>query len=176
MDFSKIKNGLMKNLDSLVTQKLSPTAKLKLFGLAQIPLLFAVNPKVLKLNDESCDVFVPLSYVTQNHLKSMYFGALAIGADAVVAIHALSIADKYKDKATMVPVFKDLKVDFLKRAETGVVFRCEQGAKIDAMIKESIEKNERVTQGIDVIAFAKDDPENVYARFTLGLSLKPKKH
>ena len=175
MDFSQLKNSLLKNIDNLVTQKLSPTAKLKLFGLAQIPLLFAVNPKVLKLDDENCDVLIPLNYVTQNHLKSMYFGALAIGADAVVAIHALSIAEKYKSQATMVPVFKDLKVDFLKRAETSVVFRSDQGTKIEAMIKESIEKNERVTRGIDVIAFAKDDPENVYARFTLGLSLKPKK-
>ena len=175
MDFNQLKSSLLKNIDNLVTQKLSPTAKLKLFGLAQIPLLFAVNPKVLKLDDENCDVLIPLNYVTQNHLKSMYFGALAIGADAVVAIHALSIAEKYKDQATMVPVFKDLKVDFLKRAETGVVFRSDQGAKIEAMIKECIEKNERVTKAIDVFAFAKDDPENVYARFTLGLSLKPKK-
>lgn len=175
MDFSQLKNSIKKNLDSLVVQKLTPTAKLKLFGLLQIPLLFAVNPKVLKLDNESCDVHIPLNYVTQNHLKSMYFGALAIGADAVVAILALNIADQYKDQASMVPVFKDLKVDFLKRAESNVVFRCEKGLQIDAMIKKAIETGERVTEGIDVVAFAHNNPEDIYARFTLGLSLKPKK-
>ncbi|MEK6553619.1 MAG: DUF4442 domain-containing protein [Bdellovibrionota bacterium] len=174
MDFSLLKNNLMKTLDKAVTQKLSPTAKLKLFGLAQIPLLFMVNPKVLKVDNESCDLYVPLNYVTQNHLKSMYFGALAIGADAVVAILALNVAEQYKDKATMVPVFKNLTVDFLKRAETGVVFRCEQGAKINGMVQEALAKNERVTAPIDVVAFSKKNPEEIFARFTLGLSLKAK--
>lgn len=159
----------------IIQNKLSPTAKLKLFGLMQIPLLFAVNPKVLKLDENQCEVHIPLNYITRNHLNSMYFGALAIGADAVVAILALNIADQYKNEAQIVPVFKDLKADFLKRADEDVVFVCDAGVTIKEMVLKAIQSGERVTGPIAVTAYSKSDRSVEFAKFTLGLSLKAKK-
>lgn len=153
---------------------LSATFKLKIFGLLKIPLLFAVNPKVRTLNAQVCEVEIGLNYFTKNHLGSMYFGALAIGADAVVAIHALNIAEKFKEKAKIVPVFKSLEADFLRRAETDVIFSCEEGAAIEAMVNEALKTGERVTGPIGVKAYSKSDSSEVFATFTLGLSLKAK--
>jgi len=52
-----------------------------LFGFFKIPLIGYVNPKLIKLTDKSMVVKIPLRRKTKNHLGSMYFGALGIGAD-----------------------------------------------------------------------------------------------
>ncbi len=162
----------LKNIE-LLFKKMTPTAQLKLFGLMKIPLLFLVNPKVLLLNGEVCEVKVPLSYVTKNHVGSMYFGALAIGADSVVAVHALHVATLFKE-VSVVPIFKDLHVDFLKRAEADVIFRCDAGGRIYKMIEKALSTNERITESIAVEAFTVKDSREVVAKFSLGLSLRAK--
>ncbi len=148
-----------------------PTLKLQAFGLAKIPLIFAVRPRVLESSGETLRVLVPLNYVTKNHLGSMYFGALSIGADTVVGIMALQIIDEYPD-LKMAPIFKDMQANFLKRAETNVVFECSAADQIRAMIEKSKQSGERVTEPIAVKAVSEKDASDVFAEFTLGLSLK----
>ena len=169
----KARDQISTNLTSLV-DRLSPTAQLKVFGLMQVPLIFLVNPKVEKISDNECLVRVPLNYLTRNHLGSMYFGTLAIGADAAVGLFALHLAKKYKD-VTVSLVFKDFKADFVKRAETDVLFKCTQGELVRQMIEEARSSGERVTRGVDVVALSADDSSEIFGRFTLGLSLKAKK-
>lgn len=161
-----------KILERFVKQ-LTPTAQLKLFAALKIPLLLLVNPKVLQTDDDVCEIKVPLNYITKNHLGSMYFGALAIGADAVVAMHALKIAEKTDAKVTI--VFKDLHADFLKRAESDVTFRCESGALIKQVIEKALATGERVTEGVPVEAFTAREERELVAKMTLGLSVRVKK-
>lgn len=148
-----------------------PTLKLRAFGLAKIPLLFAVRPKVLELDSNSCKVLVPLSYVTKNHLGSMYFGALSIGADTAIGLMALEVISDYP-KYKMAPIFKNIHGEFLMRAEKNVIFDCQAGDQIRAMIDEAIESGERVTQAIKTKAYSEGHPEEIVAEFELGLSLK----
>ena len=54
---------------------------LKIFGLTKIPLLWFCRPKIIILNTESVEIKIPLRRRTKNHLNSMYFGALSVGAD-----------------------------------------------------------------------------------------------
>lgn len=152
--------------------KLSPTAKLRLFGLAKIPLLFLIRPQVIKLDDTGCEIKVPLNKMTRNHVNSMYFGTLAIGADAVVAVFALYKSDAHPNRQ-VIPIFKNFKADFLKRAESDVVFRCAAGTQIEEMIKKAAETGERITEDIPIDAYTPDNNE-VVATFTLGLSVKAK--
>jgi acyl-coenzyme A thioesterase PaaI-like protein len=163
---------MQKNIDWLV-KRLNPTAQLKLFAALKIPLLLLVNPKVLQANDDVCEIKVPLTYVTKNHLGSMYFGALAIGADAVVAMHALKIAEKSNAKVTL--IFKDMHADFLKRAESDVYFRCESGALIRSVIEKAIATGERVTENVAVEAFTNKSARETVAKMSLGLSVRVKK-
>jgi acyl-coenzyme A thioesterase PaaI-like protein len=157
-----------------ILKKMTPTAQMKLFGLMKIPLLFLVNPKVTQLNEDVCEVKVPLSYITKNHVGSMYFGALAIGADTVVLMHALHIGEKNKG-VNVVGIFKDLHVEFLKRAEGDVTFRCTAGADIKNVIEKARATGERITQSIPVEASTITDGNRiVVAKFSLGLSVKAK--
>jgi hypothetical protein len=149
---------------------LPSTAQLRAFGLVKIPLLFLVMPRVIALDQKEARVRVPLNFLTKNHLRSMYFGALGIGADCVVAILALQVAKQYPDHQ-VVPIFKDFQANFLKRAETDVVFSCTAGEEIKDMIEEALQSGQRVTRSIAAQALNASQNE-VFADFNLGLSLK----
>lgn len=146
---------------------------LRLFGIFKIPLIGFVRPRIIELTDQKLVVRIKLRRKTRNHLGSMYFGALAIGADIAGAFQAFQIADELKRKLSI--VFKDFKADFIQRPESDVCFVSEAGDQIRAMVEESIKTGERVTQGIRIKALT-GYPENpeVAAEFTLGLSIKDK--
>ena len=106
-------------------------------------------------------------------MGSMYFGALAIGADLSGAFQAFFITEKSKQKMSI--VFKDFKANFISRPESDVYFISEDGAVIQEIIEETMESKERVTKDIKINAFTHypENPVHV-AEFTLGLSIKYK--
>ena len=89
---------------------------------------YLVMPKVLEINERRCVVRIALNWRTRNHLRSMYFGALCIGADVAGGLIAFHLSSKQNAKVSF--VFKDMKAEFLKRAEDDVHFSCEDGATI----------------------------------------------
>lgn len=144
-----------------------------LFGVFKIPLIGYVNPKVIEFTETRMVVRIKLRRRTRNHLGSMYFGALAIGADLAGAFQAFSIADEKKRKISL--AFKDFQANFLKRPEGHVYFISEAGGQIADLMDETIRTKQRVTESIKVNAYT-DYPENpeLVAEFTLGLSVKDK--
>lgn len=153
--------------------KMPSTIQLRAFGLTQVPLLFLVLPKVQAMDDHKAEVRINLNWLTQNHLKSMYFGTQGIGADCVVAVLALHVVKKLK-KATVIPVFKNFEANFLKRAETDVLFICDEGDKIWTMVEQAHRSAERVTEPIKARAVNPDNHAEIYSEFSLGLSLRVK--
>lgn len=156
-----------------IIEKLPSTTQLKMFGLSQVPLIFLVNPKVEELSENTCKVKIPLNYLTRNHLKSMYFGTLAIGADTVVAVLALDVVKQYQD-FKVIPIFKGMKADFLKRAEGDVVFECNAGDQIRNMIQKAKDEDCRVTEPVQVIARVPSISDEPVATFEMGFSLRVK--
>ena len=71
-----------------------------LLGLVKIPLIGFVRPRLIELSDEKIAVKIKFRRRTKNHLNSMYFGALAIGADVAGGIHAFYFAEKLNKKAS----------------------------------------------------------------------------
>lgn len=144
-----------------------------LFGIFKIPLIGYVNPKILEFTPNRMVVRIKLRRRTKNHLGSMYFGALSIGADLSGAFQAFAIADEKKRKISL--AFKDFQANFLKRPESDVYFISEEGDRIAELMDETIRTKERVTQPIKVNAYTgyPDNMEHV-AEFTLGLSVKDK--
>ena len=55
--------------------------ELYLFSFFKVPMLFYCRPRIVALDDEKVEIRLPLRRRTKNHLNSMYFGALAVGAD-----------------------------------------------------------------------------------------------
>ena len=157
---------------------LRETLLLRLIGVGKIPFLFALRPRVLRLDDDVCEVLTKLSYLTRNHVGSMYFGALAAGADCAGGLHAARTifglgGPPYRD---VVPIFKSLHADFHKLADGDVLFRCEDGRAVTTAVARADETGERITLPVRVIATVPakygDTP---VATFTLELSVKKKR-
>ena len=147
------------------------TTQLRAFGFLKIPLLFFVSPSVLELTDKRCVVKVPLTRRSRNHLKSMYFGALCIGADCAGGLIAYRAIEDSGENVSL--IFKDFKAEFLKRAEGDVHFVCETGSEIRAAVRMAILTGERQSIPVPLVALipALFGSEPI-ARFELTLSLK----
>jgi acyl-coenzyme A thioesterase PaaI-like protein len=156
------------NLD-FIPSNLKHTIGMRAFGLFKIPLLFMASPKILELSEKACRVEIPFRKIVKNHVGSMYFGALAIGADTCVGMLAFEHIRKSKKPIQL--IFKDFSAQFLKRAEGPTTFVCEAGDEIHALIQEVITSGERVNRSIPAKAYVEGE---VVAEFVLTLSLKMK--
>lgn len=144
-----------------------------LFGIFKIPLIGFVRPRLIELTDTKMVIKISLRRRTKNHLGSMYFGALAIGADLSGAFQAFYIAEKTSRKMSV--VFKNFNANFISRPESDVYFVSNEGALIQEIIDETVETKERVTKDIKINAFTNYPEAPVHvAEFGLGLSIKDK--
>jgi acyl-coenzyme A thioesterase PaaI-like protein len=148
---------------------LKETALVRLFGL-RIPLILFVGPRVMELDEEGCVVKIPLGWRTSNHVGSMHIGVMAAGADLAAGLNVFRAA---RGLGTLVPIFKDARMEFLKRADGDVLFRCGEGAKVKEAALRAMATGERVTLPVEVVATVPDlHGDEAVARFTLGLSMK----
>ena len=148
------------------------TVQLRVLGWLRIPLLSAVRPTLVALDEAHCVVKVPLRRFTRNHLGSMYFGALAIGADCAGGLLAVELIRRRR--AGLALVFKAFKADFLKRPEGDVYFTCADGPAITALVEQTLATGERQTGPVRVTGAVRmaDGSMETVAEFTLELSLK----
>lgn len=141
------------------------------FGHFRVPLIGYVKPRLITLNDQEIVIKLKLNRRSKNHLNSMYFGALAIGADLAGGLYGFYYAERAKVNLSL--AFKSFQAQFLSRPESDVFFVCKMGDHVNKMIMDSQKSKQRVNQPIDVIAYTQylQQPKEV-ARFVLELSLK----
>ena len=148
------------------------TWKLRLFGLFRIPLIFFCRPRVVSITDTSLEVKIKLNRRTRNHLNSMYFGVLSVGADVTGGFLAFEYMRASKSRISL--IFKDFHADFLKRAEGDVHFLCDEGQKIQELIRQANKTGERENMPIHIIATVPSISKDPVAKFILTLSIKKK--
>lgn len=164
--------GLYKKLTS---KELANTVQLRAFGLAKIPLLFLVGPSVLEINHDRCAIKIGLNRLTKNHLGSMYFGVLAIGADCAAGLLAMKYIKESEREVSL--IFQDFQAEFLKRAHEDVIFSCDEGKAVRELVEAALTKGERVSAPIHVTAWparAGSGSGEPLAKFVLTMSLKAK--
>lgn len=153
--------------------KIRETLSLWGFSLLKIPLIFLVSPRVVEVTDKRCEIIIPLNRLTRNHLGSMYFGTLAIGADCAGGLFAVEAIKA--TKKNVVFIFKDFKAEFLKRPESDVHFVCEDGEKVKKAVAQAVKTKQRVNSTVKIMAYApKKSGKDPVAEFDLTLSLKLK--
>lgn len=157
-------------LHKLIAAKTRETFLLRWFGLTRIPLLFYVGVSVAEVSPERMVVRIPLRRRTRNHLGSMYFGALCVGADCAAGALAMYLIRQQPERISL--VFKDFSAEFLKRAEGDVDFCCNQGTEISDLVAQAAASDERVERQVEVIATVPAEDNEPVARFKLTLSLK----
>ena len=144
--------------------------KIFLLGIFKIPMIGFTRPELLDLNDISVKVKVKLRRRTKNHLNSMYFGALAVGADVAGGIHAFYFAEKHNLKVSF--AFKGMSSEFIKRAESDCIFVCNDGEKVESAILKAKRTNERINETTLVNVF--NQQKELVAKFDMIVSVKCK--
>lgn len=144
-----------------------------LFGLFKIPMIGFCRPRIEQLDEEHIRISIPTNMLTRNHLGSMYFGALAVGADLAAGFHVFMLAKQMKLKVSF--AFKSFEGAFLYRPEGRVYFEAQSGALLRDMMEESSRTKERLNQKIPVSAWTREnDGQKEVARFVLECSVKVK--
>ena len=152
---------------------LKATGALRLFALGKIPLIALVRPRLQAADAERCVVRIPLTWLTRNHLRSMYFGALSIGADVAGGLIVMNLIRARRSRVAF--LFKDFRAEFLKRAEGAVVFTCNDGRLLKELVDRAEQSGEREEGTVTVVATVPDKlGDEPVAIFYLTISMKQK--
>jgi len=155
---------------NLIFKNVRATFALRMFGFARIPMMLYVRPSVREISSECVVVRIPLRRRTRNHVGSMYFGALGVGADCAVGALAMHLIKQQHEDIAM--IFRNFSAEFHKRAEGDVDFCCSQGSEIAKLIQKVSASGERDEMLVDVIATVPEQGDEPVATFRLTLSMK----
>ena len=154
----------------MIKPETKTTWQIYLFGILKIPIIFFCRPKVISISDTRLEVKIKLNRRTKNHLNSMYFGVLSVGADVTCGFMAMKLINKSQSRISL--IFKDFHAEFLKRAEGNVHFICEDGLAIQNLIELCEQTAERQNLPVKIIATVPSISNEPVAEFKVTLSLK----
>lgn len=150
---------------------LKATWGLRSFATVNIPFIALLRPTLIALNQEKCVVSIPFAWLAKNHLRSMYFGALCIGADTAGGLIVMTMIQAQKSRVTF--LFKDFQAEFHKRVEGTCIFTCEDGKKLAELLARAEASGEREEDTVTVIATVPDKlGDEPAATFHLTISMK----
>jgi acyl-coenzyme A thioesterase PaaI-like protein len=158
-----------------IAEKLLPhafrhTLLLRYFGLTRIPLLFYTRPAVVECTPRRVVIRIPLNRRTRNHVGSMYFAALAVGADCAAGLLAVQLIARKDDNISF--IFKDFNAEFHRRATADVCFSCDQGEAIAELVEKVSTSSQRLELPLTATATVPAESDEPVASFRLTLSLK----
>lgn len=156
-------------LKSHLMERLKFTAFVNLFSVLKLPLLAFITPEFTEFTNEKCVVKVRLGYRTRNHLNSMYFGALSMGAELSIAAAAIQAIQDSGKKIDF--IFKDFDAQFLKRGDAAVLFTCDQVAGVRELVEQAAHSTERFERKFEGYARTVKSEEPIM-KYKLTLSVK----
>lgn len=139
-----------------------------IMGWWYIPLLGYVRPRLERIDEREAVLSIRLRRRTKNHLGSMYFGALAVGADVAAGLHAFYFSDELGVKPSF--VFKSMSATFHKRAMGTVWFTSQDGGLVRETVLKAKATGER-QQAFVAVEARTADGETV-ATFKMEISIK----
>ena len=147
---------------------------MRAWALRNVFLLYFVKPSIVEVNDARCEIRIPLNWRTRRRdIGAMYLGALCMGADIASGLIAFHLQRTRGLRVSF--IFKDMRAEFLKRAEDDVHFSCDEGANVVALVERAIASGEREETTVNVIArVPKKLGDEPVARFAMTLSVKRK--
>lgn len=133
-------------------------------------MMFYARPSVAEISPERIVVRIPLRRRTRNHLGSMYFGALGIGAECAAGALAMHVIGQRPERISL--VVSDFSAEFLQRGEGDVDFCCNQGREISNLVALSAASDQRVEVPVRVVATVAHQGDEPVATFKITLSMK----
>ena len=144
---------------------------IRCWGFLKVPMIAWLRPVVVEFSEDAVAIDLPLFRRSKNHLNSLYFGALCVGADVAGGLLAMHAIENKKLPINL--VFSDLSVKFLKRATAKTRFTCRDGQKIKTLIDSAMAGTERVSTTVTITATCPSVSTNdTVAEFLLTISMK----
>lgn len=110
--------------------------RLRLFFLRRLPSLAWWGVGLQHLDARQCQVRIPFSWRTQNPFRSTYFAALAGAAELSTGL-LVSLHTTGHGRFSLLVTAAE--AHFTKKADTDVVFSCEEGREAAAAVSRALE-------------------------------------
>jgi len=142
--------------------------KQKIYFFRNLPMGLISGIRLIQLDEEKSVSEVPFRWCNKNPFKSMYFAVQSMAAELSTA--ALVMLALNKQDANVALIIVNMKVDFVKKAQTKVVFSCHDYDKILHEISKLSQLNDVAV--VTVKTIGKDMNDNEVALFYFTWSFK----
>lgn len=133
-------------------------------------MAFLSGLRIVEFDKSRTRVSVPFKFLNKNPFRSVYFAVLSMAAELSSGVIALDAVSESSVPVSML-VLK-MRAEFLKKAKSKIVFTCNDGEKIRATVRKSIETGEGQT--IEVHSSGTDTTGDKVAEFVFEWTFKPK--
>ena len=117
--------------------------KLNIYLLFKLPSAYFTGVRTKFIDDRKCIVTVRLRWINQNPFKSLFWAVQGMAAELTTGALVMSkIKESGKNIAMLVA---NNNATFTKKATGKIVFKCNEGAKVDEAILKAIETGEGQT-------------------------------
>ncbi len=154
-------------VDGLRRRMLNPIL-IRAFMLAKMPLGLFAGLRVRAIEVDRCETTVPYGWRSTNPFRSIYFAAQSMAAELSTGAIAMLAVELAPQPVAM--LITGLESSFTKKATAEVTFTCEEGAKILAAVRETVETGEPATARVETVGRMADGTE--VSRFVFTWSFK----
>jgi hypothetical protein len=147
-------NKFINSLVNRLPRPLRDNINLKLWGI-NTPLINYLKPRVISIDEKRVVLEIKLSRRANSNWNSMFMGSLATGIDITGGFLAF-------DKSVEMNIgilYKDISMQFLRRADGDVHFICENGDEINEGLRKAYETGERINVPVEVKCFVPPSTE-----------------
>ena len=142
--------------------------KQKLYYLKSLPMGLVSGIKLIQLDEERSVSEVPFRWCNKNPFNSMYFAVQSMAAELSTAA-PIMLALKSSD-ANIALIIVDMKVDFVKKAQSRITFTCMEYDKILDAVAQLKQADD--TAVVNVKTTGRDIDDNEVATFYFTWSFK----
>ena len=114
--------------------------RFKLALLLQAPMDFLSGIRIKKLNLDTCQVTVPYRWINKNPFRSTFWAVLGMAAE--MSCGALVMMYTHRTKPSISVLVGSCQDEFVKKATDITTFVCNDGKRIAATVKKTIETHE----------------------------------
>ncbi len=144
--------------------------RLNLFFIKHMPMGLLNGLRILELDENHARVSVPYNYLTKNPFRSLYFAVQSMAAE--LSSGAMAIAEVKAAPRPVSMLVLDMDAKFTKKAQSKVVFTCNDGPAIRRAVKETLETGEGRT--VKITSIGVDQQGNQVSEFHFTWTFKAK--
>ena len=150
---------------------ISPS-KLNTFLLFKLPAAYFTGVRTKSLDDTTCVVSVKHRWINQNPFNSMFWAVQGMAAELTTGALVMTKIRKSGKKISMLVANNN--ATFTKKATGRIIFKCNEGSKIDEAINKAIETGEGQTVWLSANGVNAEGVEVSSFNFEWTLKLKQK--